>query len=113
MNIISGLIIFVKEKNKDIAILKTIGLSDISFIKIFMSIGLLIGTIGTSLGTLLGIVFSINITSIQNFLEKFFNTDLFAKEIYYLSSLPAKLDRVEVLYIILISLFICFFCFIS
>ena len=106
MNIISGLIIFVKEKNKDIAILKTIGLSNFSLIKIFMFIGLLIGIVGTSLGGILGIVFSINISSIQNFLERLFKTDLFAKEIYYLSSLPSRLDQIEVLYVIIISLII-------
>ena len=109
MNIISGLIIFVKEKNKDIAILKTIGLSNSSLIKIFMSIGLLIGLIGTSLGVLLGVVFSINISSIQNILEKLFKTDLFAKEIYYLSSLPSRLDQIEVLYVVIISLIISLF----
>ena len=106
MNIISGLIIFVKEKNKDIAILKTIGLSNFSLIKIFMSIGLLIGITGTLLGGILGIVFSKNISSIQNFFEKMFNTDLFAKEIYFLSSLPSRLDQIEVLYVIVISLII-------
>ena len=109
LNIISGLIIFVKEKNKDIAILKTIGLSNSSLIKIFMSIGLLIGLIGTSLGGLLGVVFSINISSIQNILEKLFKTDLFAKEIYYLSSLPSRLDQMEVLYVVIISLIISLF----
>ena len=109
MNIISGLIIFVKEKNKDIAILKTIGLSNSSLVKIFMSIGLLIGDIGTSLGLLLGVVFSLNISSIQNILETLFKTDLFAKEIYYLSSLPASLDQLEVLYVVVISLVISLF----
>ena len=109
LNIISGLIIFVKEKNKDIAILKTIGLSNSSLMKIFMSIGLLIGLIGTSLGGLLGVVFSINISSIQNILEKLFKTDLFAKEIYYLSSLPSRLDQIEVLYVVIISLIISLF----
>ena len=109
MNIISGLIIFVKEKNKDIAILKTIGLSNSSLMKIFMSIGLLIGLIGTSLGGLLGVIFSKNISSIQNILEKLFKTDLFAKEVYYLSSLPSRLDQIEVLYVVLISLIISLF----
>ena len=106
MNIISGLIIFVKEKNKDIAILKTIGLSNSSLIKIFMSIGLIIGLIGTSLGGLLGVVFAINISSVQNLLEGLFKTDLFSKEIYYLSSLPSHLDQIEVLYVVIISLII-------
>ena len=106
MNIISGLIIFVKEKNKDIAILKTIGLRNSSLIKIFMSIGLLIGIVGTTLGGILGIFFAINISSIQSFLERLFKTELFAKEIYYLSSLPSQLDKIEVLYVILISLIV-------
>ena len=80
MNIISGLIIFVKEKNKDIGILKTLGLSNYSLIKIFISIGFLIGLTGTFFGGLLGILFSINITSIQNFIEKIFNTNYFLEK---------------------------------
>ena len=106
MNIISGLIIFVKEKNKDIGILKTIGLSKKSLIKVFLSIGLLIGLIGTFFGTLLGIVFSVNISKIQNFLENLLNINLFSNEVYYLSSLPSKLDIIEVLYVVIISIFI-------
>ena len=70
-------------------------------------IGLLIGIIGTSLGGILGIAFSLNISSIQNILETLLNTDLFAKEIYYLSSLPSRLDQIEVLFVIIISLIIC------
>lgn len=106
MNIISGLIIFVKEKDKDIGILKTIGLSNLSLIKIFLSIGLIIGFIGTFLGSLLGIVFSLNIKSIQLFFELIFDTKLFSKEIYYLSNLPSKIDISEVAYVILISIVI-------
>ena len=107
MNIISGLIIFVKEKNKDIGILKTLGLSNYSLIKIFISIGFLIGLTGTFFGGLLGILFSTNITSIQNFIEKIFNTNLFSREIYYLSNLPSKLIFIEVLIVLLISIIIC------
>ena len=107
MNIISGLIIFVKEKNKDIGILKTLGLSNYSLIKIFISIGFLIGLTGTFFGGLFGILFSINITSIQNFIEKLFNTSLFSREIYYLSNLPSKLIFIEVFVVLLISIIIC------
>ncbi len=107
MNIISGLIIFVKEKNKDIGILKTLGLSNYSLIKIFISIGFLIGLTGTLFGGLLGILFSINITSIQNFIEKIFSTNLFSREIYYLSNLPSKLIFIEVFVVLLISIIIC------
>ena len=107
MNIISGLIIFVKEKNKDIGILKTLGLSNYSLIKIFISIGFLIGLTGTFFGGLLGILFSINITSIQNFIEKISNANLFSREIYYLSNLPSKLIFIEVFVVLLISIIIC------
>tara|TARA_B110000196_G_scaffold299336_1_gene291885 strand:+ start:216 stop:1469 length:1254 start_codon:yes stop_codon:yes gene_type:complete len=106
MNIISGLIIFVKEKNKDIGILKTMGLSNFSLIKIFLSIGFIIGFIGTFMGGALGIIFSLNIKSIQLFLENILSTKLFAKEIYYLSNLPSKLDNLEVLYVLIISIII-------
>ena len=107
MNIISGLIIFVKEKNKDIGILKTLGLTNYSLIKIFISIGFLIGLTGTFFGGLIGILFSLNITSIQHFIEKIFNTSLFSREIYYLSNLPSKLIFIEVFVVLLISIIIC------
>ena len=107
MNIISGLIIFVKEKNKDMGILKTIGLSNKSLIKIFLSIGLIIGLIGTIFGGLVGVIFSLNIKSIQFFIENILHTDLFAKEIYYLSNLPSRVDNLEVFYVLIISIIIC------
>ena len=109
MNIISGLIIFVKEKNKDIGILKMLGMSDISLIKIFMSVGLIIGLIGTLLGGILGVLFSLNIELIQSFIENLFNINLFSKEVYYLTSLPSKLDFFEVFFVIIISLTISLF----
>jgi len=107
MNIISGLIIFVKEKNKDIGILKTIGLSNKSLIKIFLSIGLIIGLMGTMFGGLVGVIFSLNIKSIQFFIENILQTDLFAKEVYYLSNLPSRVDNLEVFYVLIISIIIC------
>ena len=109
MNIISGLIIFVKEKNKDIGILKTIGLNNISFIKIFITMGFIIGLIGTTFGAIFGILFAKNISSIQFFLEKLLKTNLFSKEIHYLSSLPSSINFYEVIYVIIISLIISLF----
>ena len=109
MNIISGLIIFVKEKNKDIGILKTFGISDFSILKIFFTIGILIGLIGATLGVLLGIIFTINIDHIQKFLEKLLNTKLFAEEIYYLSSLPSEINIKEVLIVFITSILISIF----
>ena len=109
MNIISGLIIFVKEKNKDIGILKTFGLGDFGILKIFFTIGILIGFIGASLGLFIGIVFALNIKHIQNFLEKILDTKLFAEEIYYLSSLPSEISTKEVLIVFFTSIAISIF----
>ena len=106
MNIISGLIIFVKEKNKDIGILKTLGLSDNSILKIFFSIGVLIGCIGSTAGVIIGIIFTLNIQFIQAFLEKLLDTKLFAEEIYYLSSLPSEIKIQEIILIFMTSIFI-------
>ena len=106
MNIISGLIIYVKEKNKDIAILKTLGFSNNSLLKIFFSIGLTIGFIGTISGTILGIIITENLKIIQNFLEKFLDTELFSEEIYFLSTLPSDIKYEEVLFVFIISIII-------
>ena len=106
LNIISGLIIFVKEKNKDIGILKTIGMNNKSIVKIFFTIGISIGFIGSLIGLSIGIIFSINIKSIQKFLEILLNTKLFSEEVYYLSSLPSKINLSEVLIVLITSIFI-------
>ncbi len=97
LNIISGLIIFVKEKNKDIGILKTIGMTNQSIVKVFFTIGVSIGLIGSFLGLFLGIIFTINIKSIQGFLEFILDTKLFSEEVYYLSSLPSKISINEII----------------
>ena len=106
LNIISGLIIFVKEKNKDIGILKTIGMTNISIIKIFFTIGITIGFIGSLFGLIIGIIFTTNIKSIQIFLEKLLNTKLFAEEVYYLSTLPSEININEVILVLLTSIII-------
>ncbi len=106
LNIISGLIIFVKEKNKDIGILKTIGMSNKSIVKIFFTIGISIGIVGSIFGLILGILFSINIKSIQKFLENLLDTKLFSEEVYYLSSLPSKISLNEIFIILITSILI-------
>ena len=108
LNIISGLVIFVKDKNVDIGILRTMGISKISLIKIFVFIGSTIGIIGTALGVFLGIVFCINIEKIQSFFEHALNINLFAPEIYFLSNLPARINYVEVLFISCLAIFLTF-----
>ena len=104
MNIISGLIIFVKEKNKDIGILKTLGFNDLSILKVFFVIGLTIGLIGTVSGTLLGIIITENLQYIQLLLENLLDTELFSEEIYFLSTLPSDIKYEEVLFVFFISI---------
>ncbi len=106
LNIISGLIIFVKEKNKDIGILKTMGMTNQSIVKIFFSIGISIGLIGSLIGLLLGVIFSLNIEYIQKFLETSLNTKLFSEEVYYLSSLPSKINIGEIIVVFATSIII-------
>ena len=108
MNIVSGLIIFVKDKSVDIGILRTMGLSKMSLVKIFVLIGSSIGIIGTTLGVSIGIIFCINIDKIQSFLENFLNINLFAPEIYFLSNLPARINYLEVIFIAGLTLFLTF-----
>ena len=106
LNIISGLIIFVKEKNKDIGILKTIGMTNTSIIKIFFTIGISIGLIGSLVGLLIGVIFTININLIQSFLENLLGTKLFSEEVYYLSSLPSKISTIEIFYVLCVAIII-------
>jgi len=106
MNIISGLVIFVKEKNKDIAILKTLGFSKIGILKVFFLIGLAIGLIGTVLGTFFGIIITENLKYIQIVLENLLETELFSEEVYFLSTLPSDIKYEEVFFVFFISLVI-------
>ncbi len=106
MNIISGLIIYVKEKNKDIGILKTLGFTNVSILKIFFVIGLTIGLIGTTSGTVVGIIITENLQIIQNLLENTLNTELFSEEVYFLSTLPSDIKYKEVLFVFFVSILI-------
>ncbi len=105
-NIISSMIMLVKDKGQDIAILRTMGASRSSMMKIFMLTGASIGVLGTLFGAVLGIAFAMNIEAIRQFLEGLTGTDLFADEIYFLSQLPAQIDWTEVLSVILMAFFL-------
>ncbi len=96
-NIISGLIMLVKDKGRDIAILRTMGASRWTVMKIFLLTGSTIGVVGTLSGLILGVAFALNIESIREFLQHLTGTDLFSAEIYFLSQLPARLDWQQVL----------------
>jgi len=107
-NIISGLIMLVKDKGHDIAILRTMGASRGSIMRIFFLAGASIGFFGTSFGLILGIIFTKNIEHIRQALQMITGTDLFSAEIYFLSTLPAILNWNEVLHILIMSLTLSF-----
>ncbi len=103
-NIISSLIMLVKDKGRDIAILRTMGATRGMIMRIFLIAGASVGVIGTMAGFGLGLAFASNIEGIRQFIEQFTGTDLFAAEIYFLSQLPAVVDPTEVTAIVLMGL---------
>ncbi|MEC7143385.1 MAG: lipoprotein-releasing ABC transporter permease subunit [Pseudomonadota bacterium] len=105
-NIISGLTILIKNKTKEIAILKTLGLSNRSIKKTFFLTGLIIGFLATVSGIVLGILFSINIEKLRLFLLLVFNFEIFPSDIYFLEQLPSEINFYSILIIFLISLLI-------
>jgi len=105
-NIISGLTILVKNKTKDIAILKSIGVLNKSIIKIFFLIGVIIGTSATIFGIFLGVVFSMYVENLRLFLSTLFNISLFPEEIYFLSSMPSEINIFSIFLIAMCSIFI-------
>ena len=107
-NIISSLIMLVKDKGRDIAILRTMGATRGMVMRIFFLTGASIGVVGTLMGFALGLAFSANIETIRRWLEGFTGTDLFAPEIYFLSKLPARIDTTEVVTVLVMSLVLSF-----
>ena len=105
-NIISGLTILVKNKTKDIAILKSIGVLNKSIIKIFFLVGVIIGTSSTAFGILLGVTFSIYIENFREFLSSTFNISLFPEEIYFLSKMPSEINPSSIFLISICSIII-------
>ena len=104
-NIISGLTILIKNK-KEIAILKTLGLSEKSIKKSFFLTGLSIGFLATITGILLGIIFSINIEKLRIILSSVFNFEIFPSDIYFLEKLPSEINLYSIIVIFFISLLI-------
>jgi len=95
-NIVSSLIMMVKDKTRDIAVLRTIGASAGAILRIFLMCGAFVGIAGTLLGTVLGVVFCLNIERIRHVIESLSGTNLFNPEVYFLSRLPAVLQWSEV-----------------
>ena len=105
-NIISGLTILVKNKTKDIAVLKSIGVLNKSIVKIFFLIGVIIGTSATIFGIILGVTFSLYVENFRQFLSSAFNISLFPEEIYFLSTMTSEINLISILIISVSSIFI-------
>jgi len=103
-NIISGLTILVKNKTREIAILKSIGVLNKSIIKIFFLIGVIIGTSATIFGVILGVTFSMYVENLRQLLSTFFNISLFPEEIYFLSTMPSEINPSSIFIISLCSI---------
>lgn len=109
MNIVSGLIMLVKNKGRDIAILRTIGLTQSSIMKVFFLCGAFVGIIGTMSGVLLGCTLVVYIEVIFSFIDGLSDSDMWDPSVRYLSRLPARLELKDVISTILLSLFLSFF----
>jgi lipoprotein-releasing system permease protein len=107
-NIISSMIMMVKDKGRDIAILRTMGASRAAVLRIFMLSGASIGVVGTVAGLLLGVAFTRNIEAIRQALQKVIGTDLFAAEIYFFTRIPARIDVGEVAAVVFMALALSF-----
>ncbi|MEM9616702.1 MAG: lipoprotein-releasing ABC transporter permease subunit [Pseudomonadota bacterium] len=108
LNIITGLVMLVKDKTGDIAVLRTMGATQGSVMRVFFLSGALIGILGTFAGVVLGAVFVLNIDAIENFFSAIFQTDLFNAEIYFFENIPAQMQLGEVLTIAVWSLVMSF-----
>jgi lipoprotein-releasing system permease protein len=104
LNIISGLIMLVKDKGPDIAILRTMGATQGSIMRIFLITGAAIGVVGTITGFLVGTLVCMNVESIRQFISWFTATELFSPELYFLSKLPADMDAGETTAVVIMAL---------
>ncbi len=107
-NIICTLIMVVMEKNRDIAILKSIGATAKSIMKIFILQGVVIGAIGTILGSIFGLTVALNLEKISLYIEKLFGFRILPQDVYYLSELPSQVNYGDVLIIVIGTILICF-----
>ena len=105
-NIISGLTILVKNKTREIAILKSIGVLNKSITKIFFLVGVIIGTSATVFGIFLGVMFSLYIENLREFLSNIFNISLFPEEIYFLSTMPSEINPFSIFIISICSILV-------
>jgi lipoprotein-releasing system permease protein len=103
-NVVSGMIMLVRDKSPDIAILRTMGASQGAILRVFLITGASIGTVGTIVGFLLGTLVCMNVESIRQFLSWLTSTELFPPELYFLSRLPADMDVKETTAVVVMAL---------
>jgi lipoprotein-releasing system permease protein len=108
LNIVSGLIMLVKDKSPDIAILRTMGAPRGAVMRVFLIAGASIGVFGTLAGFIIGVVFCLNIETIRQALSALTGTQLFNPEIYFLSRMPAEMDPAEVISVVVMALALSF-----
>jgi lipoprotein-releasing system permease protein len=108
LNIVSGLIMLVKDKSADIAILRTMGATRGAMMRIFFIAGASIGVVGTVLGFGVGVLFCANIENIRQFLSRLTGTKLFDPTVYFLSRMPAQMDTTQVTSVVVMALFLTF-----
>lgn len=104
LNVISGMTMLVKEKTRDIAILRTIGASRGTVLRVFLIVGLSIGVVGTVIGFVLGTVIALNIEAIRQAISALLQTELFSPELYFLSRMPADMDSTETATVVVMAL---------
>lgn len=108
LNIVSGLIMLVKDKSHDIAILRTMGAQQSAIMRIFIVTGMMIGLIGTILGLIFGVIAAVNIDYIQDFVSWLFNVDVFNAQLYFLTKLPAQIEWGQTAMVAVMALFLSF-----
>jgi len=104
LNIISALVMLVKNKGRDIAILRTMGAGQGAILRVFFLCGALVGVLGTAAGLAIGVLFCWNIDAIQKFVEWVTGTPVFSAQVYFLSRIPARIEWTEVATITVIAL---------
>lgn len=107
-NIVSTLVMIVTDKQPDVAILRTLGMSPGSVMKVFMVQGTVIGVVGTLVGAALGVLTALNVKTIIPAIERFFNTELFPVSVYVITDFPAELRWLDVTWVVVISLMLSF-----
>lgn len=107
-NLIATMVMIVREKRGDIAILRTLGLTSRGVLKIFMLLGTLIGVVGISIGLVLGMTLSVMMESIVETIQRLIGVELLAQDVYMISTLPGKIDPVDIFLIVLLTLLLSF-----